>query len=110
MSTVIKTSKRYFDQDIADMSSQLDTMRQSKQYKAILKASANNELMCADIFFQHMLGDGEIFNPYELRSNIDAEQLQYQRMVSGEWIVEWLLSMSLQIYCLVITEQTNRAT
>ena len=88
MSEVIKTSKRFFDNDIAEKSDQLDAMRKSKNYKAIVKASAGNEMMLVDIFFQHMLGDGEMFNPYELKANIDKGQLEYQRLVNGEWIAD----------------------
>ena len=88
MSNVNKTSKRYFDQDIVDSADALSQMRKSKQYKALEKASAGNEHMLFDIAFQNILGNGEVFNPYELRSNIDAEQLQYQRMVNGEWIAD----------------------
>ena len=86
MSEVIKTSKRFFDNDIANKSEELDVMRKSKNYKAIVKASAGNEMMLVDVWFQHMLGDGEMFNPYELRANIDKGQLEYQRLVNGEYI------------------------
>ena len=81
-----KVKTRFFESDIVKQCNELDIMRKSKEYKQIEKLSTGRETMLLDIFYQYLLGNGEVFNPFELKANIDTMQLEYQRKVNGEWI------------------------
>ena len=81
-----KTKTRFFENDIVGKTQELDVLRKSKEYKQIEKLSVNRELILIDVFYQWLLGSGEVFNPFELKANIDTMQLEYQRKLNGEWI------------------------
>ena len=81
-----KVKTRFFESDIVSKCNELDMLRKSKEYKQLEKISTGKELMLLDIFYQWLLGNGEVFNPFELKANIDTMQLEYQRQVNGEWI------------------------
>ena len=61
-----KVKTRFFESDIVKQCNELDIMRKSKEYKQIEKLSTGRETMLLDIFYQYLLGNGEVFNPFEL--------------------------------------------